>query len=65
MKKKSKPAKKVPLGKPEPLTDEQLDAMAIVTPEDIERAKAWSMQFASPLGKALLSAEKSPESEDA
>ena len=33
--------KKVPLGKPLSLTDKQLDAAAVITEEDIEKAKEF------------------------
>ena len=49
--------KKVPLGKPLDLTDEQLDQLAEVTPTDIEKAKvSWRINAPEEF-KTLLDAE--------
>lgn len=53
-----KPKPKVPLGKPLPLTDEDLDRLSQVTPEDIEKAKSFWNEAASPKYKELLNAKK-------
>jgi hypothetical protein len=44
----------VPLGKPLQLTDAELDALAVITPEDIQRAKALWSQAAPEQFKDLL-----------
>jgi hypothetical protein len=49
--------KKVPLGKPLELTDEQLDALAQVTPADIEKAKVAWRSNAPEKFKTLLDAQ--------
>ncbi len=49
--------KRVPLGKPLELTDEQLDEMAQITPTDIEKAKAFWRNNAPDESKTLLDAE--------
>ena len=54
MTKKQTKKKKVPLGEAIQSTDEELDMLAIVTPEDIERAKQFAAKYASDLGKELL-----------
>ncbi len=56
--KKQRKPKTVPLGKLKPLTEEELDEMAIVTPEDIERAFAFADKYATKRGKELLNATK-------
>lgn len=53
--------KKVALGKPIEVTEEQLELLAMVTPEDIERAK--QMPGVTARMKALLSSDKA-EGED-
>jgi hypothetical protein len=53
-----KPKPKVPLGKPLPLTDEDLDKLSQVTPEDIEKAKSFWQENASAKYKDLLNAKK-------
>lgn len=52
--------RKKPLGKPLQWTDEDLDTMALVTPQDIENAKAWPGVTVDPLMKALLNADRAP-----
>lgn len=49
--------KKIPLGKPLKLTDEQLDQLAEVTPTDIEKAKVFWRTHAPEEFKTLLDAE--------
>jgi hypothetical protein len=44
----------VPLGKPLQLTDAELDALAVITPEDIQAAKALWSQAAPDKFKDLL-----------
>jgi len=57
--------KRVPLGKPLQLTDEQLDQLSIVTPEDIEKAKAFWRNNAPAEFKTLLDAQTIDEDEEA
>jgi len=57
------PKKRVPLGKPLHLTDEQLDQLSIVTPEDIEKAKAFWRNNAPPEFQGLLDAQAVDEEE--
>lgn len=52
-----------PLGPPLDTTEEELDLAALITPEDIERAKADAARRMPPLGRALLQAERA-EPED-
>lgn len=40
------------------LSEEELDALAEVTPEDIEAAKAWARQYGGELFAALLEAKE-------
>ena len=47
---------KIPLGKPLQLTDEELDAMAEITPEDIEKTKKLWRKVAPDKYKDLLDA---------
>lgn len=54
---------KVPLGKPLQLTDEELDILAEVTPEDIEKAKKFWRKNAPAKFKNLLDAEETTEGE--
>jgi len=49
--------KKVPLGKPLELTDEQLDQLSEVTPADIEKAKVFWRSNAPEEFKDLLDAQ--------
>jgi uncharacterized protein YdaT len=57
------PDKKIPLGKPLELTDEQLDQLAQVTPIDIEKAKAFWRAHAPEEFKDLLDAETTEDQE--
>lgn len=56
--------KTVPLGKPLDTPDEELDILALVTPEDIEAAKADGRARMGKRGAALLDAAKTPPPED-
>lgn len=56
--------KRVPLGQPLQLTDEQLDQLAEVTPEDIEKAKAFWRNNAPPKFVTLLDAQTIEEQEE-
>ena len=49
-----KPAKVIPLGKPLDTPDAELDMLALVTPEDIEAAKADGRARMGKKGAALL-----------
>ena len=60
-----KPAKVIPLGKPLDTPDEELDMLALVTPEDIEAAKADGRARMGKKGAALLEAERAEVTEDA
>ena len=60
-----KPAKVIPLGKPLDTPDDDLDMLALVTPEDIEAAKADARARMGTRGAALLEAAKTPPPEDA
>jgi hypothetical protein len=60
-----KPAKVIPLGKPLDTPDEELDMLALVTPEDIEAAKADARARMGDRGAALLETAKTPPPEDA
>ena len=60
-----KPAKVIPLGKPLDTPDEDLDMLALVTPEDIEAAKADARARMGTRGAALLDTAKTPPPEDA
>ena len=51
---------KVPMGKPLPLSDAELDDMAKVTPDDIRKAKAFTRKHA-PLIAELLDAIDEPD----
>jgi len=57
----------VPLGPPLDTPDDELDMLALVTPEDIEAAKADAAARMSKRGAALLDTPKTPpeEGEDA
>ena len=60
-----KPAKVIPLGKPLDTPDDELDMLALVTPEDIEAAKADARARMGKKGAALLEAERAEvEDED-
>ena len=59
-----KPAKVIPLGKPLNTPDADLDMLALVTPEDIEAAKADGRARMGKRGAAMLEAEKAPPPED-
>lgn len=53
----NKPKRRVPLGKAIIRTDEELEALAQITPEDIEQAGAlWKSSVTGPL-KTLLDAQ--------
>ena len=54
----------VPLGKPLDTPDEELDMLALVTPEDIEAAKADARARMGKKGAALLEVAKTPPPED-
>lgn len=58
MAKEQKP-KRVPLGKSRMarMTDEELDELAEITPEDIERATEWTKRHGSERLRGLLDAE--------
>lgn len=59
MKKPPDPAaKRVSLGKPLDTPDDELDMLALVTPEDIEAAKADGRARMGKRGAALLEAER-------
>ena len=60
-----KPAKVIPLGKPLDTPDEELDMLALVTPSDIEEAKADARARMGKKGAALLDTAKTPPPEDA
>ena len=60
-----KPAKVIPLGKPLDTPDEDLDMLALVTPSDIEEAKADARARMGDRGAALLDTAKTPPPEDA
>ena len=59
-----KPAKVIPLGKPLDTPDEDLDMLALVTPEDIEAAKADARARMGKKGAALLEAARAEVVED-
>ena len=60
-----KPTKVTPLGPPLDTPDEELDLLALVTPEDIEAAKADARARMSKRGAALLDAARAEvENED-
>jgi hypothetical protein len=60
-----KPTKVIPLGAPLDTPDEELDLLALVTPEDIAAAKADARARMGAKGAALLDAAKTPPPEDA
>lgn len=55
---KPKPKRKVPRGKALNWTDEDLDRLSQVTPEDIQQAAARWREAASPQYQNLLDAEE-------
>ena len=57
--------KPIPLAPPLDTPDEELDMLALVTPEDIEAAKADGRARMGAKGAALLDAAKTPPPEDA
>jgi hypothetical protein len=59
-----KPAKVIPLGKPLDTPDEDLDLQALITPSDIEAAKADARARMGDRGAALLETAKTPPPED-
>ena len=60
-----KPAKVIPLGKPLDTPDDELDMLALVTPVDIEAAKADARARMGKKGAALLEAARAEvEDED-
>ena len=59
-----KPAKVIPLGKPLDTPDEDLDLQALITPSDIEAAKADARARMGTRGAALLDTAKTPPPED-
>ena len=56
--------KTIPLGPPLNTPDEELDMLALVTPEDVEAAKADARARMSDRGAALLDTAKTPPPED-
>ena len=59
-----KPAKVIPLGPPLDTPDEDLDMLALVTPEDIEAAKADARARMGNRGAALLDTPKTPPEDE-
>jgi hypothetical protein len=53
--------KKIALGKPLAATSEELDMLALVTPEDIADARAVANQRMTPRGRALMEATRTDE----
>ena len=62
MKQATKPT---PLGPPLDTPDDELDMLALVTPEDIEAAKADGRARMGKRGAALLETTKTPPEDDA
>ena len=58
-----KPTKVIPLGPPLDTPDEELDLLALVTPEDIEAAKADARARMSKRGAALLETPRPVDTE--
>ena len=56
--------KPIPLAPPLDTPDEALDMLALVTPEDIEAAKADGRARMGSRGAALLETAKTPPAED-
>jgi len=52
------------VGKPLKTTDEQLDMLALITPEDVEDAKATARQRMTPRGLALIGSERVEKEDD-
>ena len=48
-------------GKPLKTTPQTLDMLALITPEDVEDAKATARQRMTPRGRALLETDKTDE----
>ena len=59
-----KPTNPIPLGPPLDTPDDELDMLALVTPEDIEAAKADARARMGDRGAALLETDKTPKDED-
>ena len=59
-----KPTNPIPLGPPLDTPDDELDLLALVTPEDIEAAKADGRARMGAKGAALLETAKTPPPED-
>ena len=59
-----KPTTTTPLGPPLNTPDADLDMLALVTPEDIEAAKADARARMGNRGAALLDTPKTPPAED-
>ena len=59
--------KRVPLGKSRMarMSEEELDQLAEITPEDIERATAWTARHGSARLRGLLNAEEEPPDDGA
>lgn len=55
---------KVPLGKPLPTTPEELDLLALITPDDIAAAQSIGRKRMSARGRALLNAQRAADSKD-
>lgn len=53
--------KTVPLGAPLDTTETELDMMSLVTPQDIEDAKATAAQRMTPRGRALMDTDRTDE----
>ena len=64
MKKQMRPSKPVPLGPALDTPDDELDMAALVTPEDIEAAKADGAARMGKRGAALLDTAKTPPEEE-
>ena len=60
-----KPAKVIPLGAPLNTPDDDLDMLALVTPSDIEEAKADARARMGDRGAALLDTAKTPLEDEA
>lgn len=65
MKKPTTAAKTIPLGPPLKTPDDELDMAALITPADIEAAKADAARRMSKRGAALLAAERTEREGDA
>lgn len=57
--------KPIPLGAPLPLSDDDLDEMSRVTPQDIKKAAAFWRAHVSPKFASLLDAQVEEDQEDA